>query len=76
MFNCERCGSSFSPLRAATLGSCPRCQGRDGVAVPLSFKLFAAEPVEGEVGRASVVAEELVEGAAAKHGARPFGDHV
>jgi hypothetical protein len=73
MFKCERCGSSFNPLRAATLGFCPRCQGRDGVAAPLSFKLFPAAP---EVGPASAVAQELVEGAAAEHRPRPFGDHV
>ncbi len=45
MFNCERCGSSFSPERAASIGNCPRCRARDGVAAPLSFKIF--EPAAG-----------------------------
>jgi uncharacterized OB-fold protein len=76
MFNCERCGSSFNPLRAAALGYCPRCQGRDGVAAPLSFKLFAAATATNEARPASVGAEELVEPAAADHRLGSFGDHV
>jgi predicted nucleic acid-binding Zn-ribbon protein len=44
MFNCERCGSSFSPIRAAILEYCPRCRARDGVAVPLIFSLFEEPP--------------------------------
>ncbi len=76
MFNCERCGSSFSPLRAAALGYCPRCRGRDGVSAPLNFKLFKAPPGAKEPPPASPVAEELVEPAATEHGPRPFGDHI
>jgi hypothetical protein len=76
MFNCERCGSSFSPMRAATLGSCPRCQAREGIASPLSFKLFEASPVANEAGAASVVADDLVEPAATDHRLGPFGDQV
>jgi hypothetical protein len=76
MFNCERCGSSFSPLRAASLGFCPRCQGRDGVAAPLSFKLFTPSSLAEEAGADSAVAEELVEPAVAEHGLGTLGDHV
>jgi hypothetical protein len=67
MFNCERCGSSFSPLRVATPGNCPRCQGRDGVVAPLSLKLFTKAPGAKEIGPASAVADELVEPAAAEN---------
>jgi uncharacterized OB-fold protein len=52
MFNCKRCGSSFSPERAASIGNCPRCRARDGVSAPLYFKVFDAVPtatVEAEV---------------------------
>lgn len=39
MFTCERCGSSYS---ASHIGveHCPRCQLRDRVQAPLSFKVF------------------------------------
>jgi hypothetical protein len=39
MFECERCGSSYS---ATHLGveHCPRCQLRDQVQSPLTFKAF------------------------------------
>ena len=40
MFRCERCGSRYSPVHAATLGNCPRCQIRDQVSAPLYFKPF------------------------------------
>lgn len=46
MFNCDRCGSSFSPIRAAILKYCPRCQARDGVAVRLISSLFEEAPRE------------------------------
>jgi len=42
MYQCERCGSRFSPIRVPAGAGCPRCQARDGVAVPLSLSLFAA----------------------------------
>jgi len=35
MFVCERCGSKFNSLRAATIRDCPRCLLRDDVASPL-----------------------------------------
>ncbi len=39
MFECERCGSSYS---ATHLGveHCPRCQLRDQIQAPLAFKAF------------------------------------
>lgn len=40
MFTCERCGSGFSPNRAASTEHCPRCLVHDGVAVPLVFNIF------------------------------------
>jgi hypothetical protein len=46
MFTCERCGCSFSPIRAAVLEYCPRCRARDGVAVPLIFSLFKDPPAK------------------------------
>jgi predicted nucleic acid-binding Zn-ribbon protein len=45
MFECERCGSSYSARHTATMGDCPRCQGRDKIASPLVFKPFSrAQP--------------------------------
>lgn len=35
MVCCERCGSSYSSVRSATLRDCPRCLLRDDVAAPL-----------------------------------------
>jgi hypothetical protein len=40
MYRCERCGTSFRRPSAA-LVDCPRCLARDGVRVPLAFRLFA-----------------------------------
>jgi hypothetical protein len=40
MFSCERCGSRYSAMHAATLENCPRCQIRDRIAAPLAFKAF------------------------------------
>lgn len=40
MLRCERCGSSYSPLRSIGVENCPRCQARDRKAVPLTFKAF------------------------------------
>lgn len=42
MYECERCGSRFSPIRVPAGADCPRCRARDGVAVPLSISLFSA----------------------------------
>lgn len=40
MFSCERCGSRYSAMHAATLENCPRCQIRDRISAPLAFKAF------------------------------------
>jgi hypothetical protein len=40
MLRCERCGSSYSPLRSVGVENCPRCQARDRKTVPLTFKAF------------------------------------
>ena len=40
MYDCERCGSSFNPLRIASPETCPRCCAREGLREPLSFSLF------------------------------------
>jgi hypothetical protein len=42
MFACERCGAAFSPIRIGAGSICPRCRARDGVSVPLTFRLFDA----------------------------------
>ncbi len=42
MVSCERCGSRFSPVQAATIGYCPRCLLRDDVSVPLIVSVFKA----------------------------------
>jgi hypothetical protein len=39
MFRCERCGSSFSPIRVSSRQNCPRCRARDGVSVPLVLEM-------------------------------------
>jgi reverse gyrase len=41
MYDCERCGASFSPVRIASPEACPRCLARDGVRTPLVYSLFA-----------------------------------
>lgn len=40
MFTCDRCGSRYSAMHAATMENCPRCQVRDRVSAPLAFKAF------------------------------------
>lgn len=44
MFTCERCGSRYSKMHAAAIESCPRCQIRDRVSAPLTFKMFRLPP--------------------------------
>lgn len=44
MFTCERCGSRYSEMHATALENCPRCQIRDRVSAPLTFKLFRLAP--------------------------------
>jgi hypothetical protein len=53
MYDCERCGASFSPLRVASPEACPRCLAREGVRTPLSYSLFGEvrEPSAAEAPR-------------------------
>ena len=55
MFHCERCKSSFNPSAAAAALNCPRCKGRDGVEVPLHFRLFEAAALRAANSEARVV---------------------
>jgi hypothetical protein len=41
MYYCERCGSSFSPIRISSPDSCPRCLAREGIRAALTYKLFS-----------------------------------
>lgn len=41
MFECERCGSSYSARDAVKIGDCPRCESEDKVASPLAFRPFS-----------------------------------
>ncbi len=47
MFQCERCGSRYSEMHAAALENCPRCQIRERVSTPLTFKMFRIPPEAG-----------------------------
>jgi hypothetical protein len=40
MFHCEKCGSRYSAMHAATIENCPRCLARDQTRSPLTFKAF------------------------------------
>ncbi len=40
MFRCERCGSRYSAMHAVSIETCPRCQARDRISSPLTFKAF------------------------------------
>lgn len=44
MFNCERCGAGYSPIRAAVIEFCPRCWAREKVRVPLVVRVFRNRP--------------------------------
>jgi predicted nucleic acid-binding Zn-ribbon protein len=39
MYTCERCGTRFG-RSSVVLESCPRCLAREGVRVPMAFRLF------------------------------------
>lgn len=41
MFQCERCGSSYSARHTVAMSECPRCLGKDRVSSPLTFKAFS-----------------------------------
>jgi hypothetical protein len=40
MFQCEKCGSSYSAMHAVAIENCPRCLARDQITSPLVFKPF------------------------------------
>jgi predicted nucleic acid-binding Zn-ribbon protein len=40
VFICEKCGSGYSAVHAVALQNCPRCQARDKISSPLTFKVF------------------------------------
>jgi len=48
MFKCERCGSRYSAMHAATMENCPRCMVRDRTASRLTFKAFQQLPDRSE----------------------------
>lgn len=49
MFQCEKCGSRYSAMHAATIENCPRCLARDRTTSPLTFKAFRLpDPLEVE----------------------------
>lgn len=50
MFSCERCGSRYNAMHAATLENCPRCQVRDRISAPLAFRAFESSDFPGGAG--------------------------
>lgn len=40
MFFCERCETSYNATVAAASGDCPRCKEKEGISIPLRFRLF------------------------------------
>jgi hypothetical protein len=40
MFFCERCETTFNATVAAASGDCPRCKEKEGISIPLRFRLF------------------------------------
>jgi hypothetical protein len=40
MFFCERCETRFNATVAAASGDCPRCKEKEGISIPLRFRLF------------------------------------
>ena len=40
VFFCERCETQFNATVAAASGDCPRCKEKEGISVPLRFRLF------------------------------------
>jgi hypothetical protein len=51
MFSCERCGSSFNATVVAAVENCPRCKAREGIAAPLTFRLFSQPPAASGASR-------------------------
>jgi DNA-directed RNA polymerase subunit RPC12/RpoP len=61
MFKCDRCGSRYSSMHAATIENCPRCLIRERVSSPLAFTIieFQRERTEAQD---SVARSETPEG--------------
>jgi hypothetical protein len=52
MFQCDRCGSSYSSMHTVGIENCPRCLLRDKTVSPLSLKIFdLPDRVEAETTR-------------------------
>jgi DNA-directed RNA polymerase subunit RPC12/RpoP len=59
MFICEKCGSRYSAMHAATMENCPRCMIRDRTSSPLTFKAFhLPDRDDSELATASAEAHE------------------
>jgi predicted nucleic acid-binding Zn-ribbon protein len=71
MFQCEKCGSRYSAMHAATIENCPRCLARDQTSAPLTFKAFRlANPHEVEAPDTTMPAP--AEGTQTQDGAVPL----
>jgi len=46
MFFCERCETRFNATVAAASGDCPRCKEKEGISVPLRFRLFEPSAIK------------------------------
>ncbi len=46
MFFCERCETQFNATVAAASGDCPRCKEKEGISVPLRFRLFEPSAIQ------------------------------
>ncbi len=68
MFTCERCGSSYS---ASHIGveHCPRCQLRDRIQSPLSFKIFKLPDTREAMTPPSSAAQQPLQAASAPRSA-------
>ena len=49
MFQCERCGSSYSSAHTVGVENCPRCLLRDKTVAPLSLKIFDLSAQESSI---------------------------
>ncbi len=55
MYYCERCGSSFSPIRISSPDTCPRCLAREGIRAALTYTLFSEPASPGPGGKDALV---------------------
>lgn len=61
MFKCDRCGSRYSSMHAATIENCPRCLVRERVSSPLAFTIIEFQR-EGAEAQDSVERSKMPEG--------------